>query len=87
MINPVKLGFTFGSLVAIMHIGWVAVVAAGLGQVLADFVFRIHFFTPNTEVEPFEIGRALVLIAVAFSAAFVVAALGGAIWNSFNRMR
>jgi|KBSMisStandDraft_5_1062788.scaffolds.fasta_scaffold285591_1 hypothetical protein len=87
MVNPIKLGFTFGSLAAILHIGWALVVAAGFGQTLVDFALRIHFFTPNTEVEPFEIGRALVLIAVTFSAAFIVAALGGAIWNSFNRMR
>jgi hypothetical protein len=85
MVNPVKLGFVFGSLVAIMHIGWVAVVAAGLGQALADFVFRIHFIAPIYQVQPFDLGHALVLVAVAFSGAFVMAALGGAIWNSFNR--
>jgi len=87
MINPVKLVFTFGSLAAIAHIGWALVVAAGFGQALVDFALRIHFFTPNTEVEPFELGRALVLIAVSFAGAFVMATLGGAIWNSFNRMR
>lgn len=87
MVNPIKLGFAFGSLVAILHIGWVLVVAANFGQTLVDFALRIHFFTPNTAVEPFELGRALVLIAVAFSAAFIVGTLGGAIWNSFNRMR
>jgi hypothetical protein len=85
MVNPVKLGFVFGSLVAIVHIGWVAMVAAGLGQVLADFVFRIHFIAPIYQVQPFDLGRALILVAVAFSGAFVMAALGGAIWNSFNR--
>jgi hypothetical protein len=85
MINPVKLGFTFGSLAAIMHIGWAFAVAVGWGQTLADFVFRIHFIAPIYQVVPFELGRALILIAVSFSGAFIMATLGGAIWNSFNR--
>jgi len=85
MINPIKLGFTIGSLAAILHIGWALVVAAGFGQTLVDFALRIHFFTPNTQVEPFELGRALVLIAVSFSGALIMATLGGAIWNAFNR--
>jgi hypothetical protein len=84
MVNPVKLGFVFGSLAAIVHLGWIIVVAAGWGQALADFVFQIHFIAPIYQVEAFNFGRACILLAVAFSGPFVLAALGGAIWNRFN---
>ena len=63
-LGPQKGGLVLGSLVGGWHLLWAIIVALGWGQSLVDFIFWVHFLRPVFVVEPFAIGRALVLIVV-----------------------
>jgi len=85
MVNPIKAGLAFGTFIALAHLGWSILVAAGGAQKLIDFIFWAHFITPLLQVEPFDLLRACVLIGVTFAVAFAAAAIGSVIWNLFHR--
>ena len=84
MTNPVRVGFVFGLLLALGHIGWSFLVAVGWAQKFIDFVFWIHFMQPVLLIEPFDIARACILVAVTFIVGFVVGTVAGVIWNALH---
>jgi hypothetical protein len=76
-----RLGLALGGLLAALHALWALLVALAWAQPLLDFIFWLHFVTPPYRVEPFEPGRAAVLIAVTGAAGFAGGAGFALIWN------
>jgi hypothetical protein len=63
-LRPHKSGLVLGSVVGGWHLAWAIIVAIGWGQPLIDLVFWMHFLRPVLVVEPFAIGRAIVLVLI-----------------------
>ena len=85
ILNPVRTGVAFGSLIGLWHLAWAALVAVGWAQPLLDFILWIHFVQMSVTVGPFDPGRALLLVVVTFVVGFVAATLFAVIWNRLHR--
>ena len=83
-VGPQKSGLVLGSLVGGWHFLWVIAVAVGWGQPLIDFIFWMHFLKPVFVVEPFAIGRAIVLILVTAAIGYFVGLVGAVLWNRLH---
>jgi hypothetical protein len=80
-----KTGLALGGAIAAWHMLWALLVAIGAAQVILDFVFWMHFIKPVYLVEPFEVGRAVVLI---FATGVIGLASGAGfalIWNALHK--
>ena len=73
-----------GSLVGGWHLVWAIIVAIGWGKPLIDFIFWIHFLKPVFVVEPFAIGRAIVLVLVTAAIGYFVGLVGALLWNRLH---
>jgi hypothetical protein len=80
-ISPRKAGFALAGVMAGWHLCWLVLVAAGLAQRLIDFVLWMHFIKPVYVVEPFDIVRALILLAVTATIGFVLGSAFACLWN------
>ena len=56
-------------------------VASGWAQPFLDFIFWLHFVTPPYRVEPFDLGRALALVALTGGLGFLGGAGFAIVWN------
>jgi hypothetical protein len=68
-----------------VHLCWALVVAAGWAQSVVNFILWMHFIKPIYLIEPFNIGTAVVLVAVTACTGFVMAFLFGMLWNHLHR--
>jgi hypothetical protein len=84
-INPNKAGLAVGALLGAWHLSWALLVALGLAQPLIDFIFWIHFIKPVYVIEPFEIARALILVAVTAGIGYIIGLLFALVWNRLHR--
>lgn len=80
-LHPIRTGFALGSVVGLWHLAWAGLVAVGWAKPLLDFVLWMHFLQFSVSVQPFDAGRAAVLVAVTFGAGFGLGALFAAVWN------
>lgn len=80
-IDANRLGIVGAVLMAGWHLIWLVLQAAGQGQRVMEFVFRIHGLESDVTVQPFDPGMALVLLAVTALTGYVVAGLAGLVWN------
>lgn len=85
MVNPVKLGLALAVLSTSFHALWAVLVAAGLAQGVADFILWVHFIRPAFMVDPFDIGRAGLLLAVTATVAFAIGCVFGWAWNLVHK--
>jgi hypothetical protein len=83
-INPNGAGLVLGALLGGWHLTWAALVAVGLAQPLIDFLFWIHFIKPVYVVEPFEIGRAVILVLITAAIGYVVGLAFALLWNRLH---
>ena len=84
-INPNKAGLAVGALFGAWHLTWAVLVALGLAQPLIDFLFWIHFIKPIYVIEPFEIARATLLIAVTAGIGYIIGLVFALVWNRLHR--
>jgi len=77
----IGLGFVFGA----WHLCWSILVALKLAQPVIDFVFWMHFIKPVYVIEPFDLTRAIILIAITSGVGFVFGSLFALIWNSLHK--
>ena len=70
-VNALNLGVAVGALVGFLHLAWALLVMAQFAQPVIDFVFWIHFVRPAFRVEPFDPGRAAILVVVTGFVGFV----------------
>ena len=80
-----KSGLVLGIVMGGYHLCWSALVAVGWAQPVIDFVFWMHFIKPILVIEPFGIGKAIVLLFVTAGLGFVIGAVFAAIWNMLHK--
>ena len=80
-VDAINVGFVFGALLALWHACWSALVALGWAQHVLNFVLWAHFISLPIRIEPFAIGRALILVGIAFGAGFVTGSILAIFWN------
>ena len=83
-LSPNKTGLALGSLLGGWHLAWAIVVAAGWGQTLIDFVLWMHFIKAVFVVDPFTIGRAVILILITAAIGYCIGFLGAVVWNRLH---
>ena len=83
-LGPQKSGLVLSALLGGWHLLWAIIVAAGLGQPLIDFIFWIHFVKPVYVVEPFSMGRAIVLVLVTGAIGYFIGLAGAVLWNRLH---
>lgn len=84
---PCRLGLAFAGLLALFHAGWAALVALGWAQPLIDWIFWLHFITPFYKIQPFEFGRAVMLVAFTGIVGYVMGWVLGWLWETFGKMK
>jgi hypothetical protein len=86
-VDANRLGMVGAALMAAWHAVWIVLRAAGLGQRVMDFVFRIHGLKSDVVLEPFDVGMAALLLVATAVTGYVVAAAAGLIWNCLGAVR
>jgi len=84
MLRPVSAAIGLALFLAVFHAVWAAMVALDWAQPFMDFIFRLHFITPPYTVEPFEMSRAALLVAVTGAIGFVAGLFFALIWNAVH---
>ena len=80
-ISKSRAGVVVGALIGLSHLMWSLLVAAGLAQLVIDWIFRLHFIQPPYTITAFNLGTAAILIVVTSAIGFVMGWLFAAIWN------
>jgi hypothetical protein len=80
-ISEHKAALVMATLLGGWHLVWSSLVALGLAQPLIDFAFWMHFIKPVYVIEPFNPGRAAILIAVTATVGYSVGYLFALLWN------
>lgn len=81
-LDPIRTGLALGVVIALMHAGWVALVASGFAKELIDFVLRIHFLQLEVAVAPFSIATASVLVGITFLVGLLIGIVLSLVWNA-----
>lgn len=84
-ISANRAGIALGAIMALWHISWSALVAAGWAQRVIDFVFWMHFIKPIYVIEPFNLSTAIVLAAITAAIGYVIGSVFGWVWNVLHR--
>jgi hypothetical protein len=80
-VDPNRLGIVTAVMLSAWHGAWMALVAAGVAQRVADFVYRLHGVKAEMVVEPFDAGGAALLLLVTAVLGYVAGASAAALWN------
>ncbi len=67
------------------HFVWVVCVMTSTAQAIVDFLFWAHFIKPIYLVEPFDFGRAIILLVLATMMGAIFGGSFAALWNRFHR--
>lgn len=85
MLNGKKVGLALGSFAAFLHVIWAILVALNWAEPLLDFVYRMHFLQNPFTFMPFDLGRSLLLIILAFIIGNIMGNLFSFFWNRVNK--
>ena len=80
-INSLKAAASVGSVAAIWHICWAALVALGWAQTVLDFILKLHFIQLNYTLAPFALGTATLLVVITFAGGAFFGLAFACIWN------
>jgi hypothetical protein len=83
-IDPIDAGLLFGLFFGVFHLMWIILVFTKYAQTVLDFIYWAHFIKPVFEVESFDAGRGLILLAVTASFGFILGYLLARILNSLS---
>jgi hypothetical protein len=80
-----KAGLGLAAVLGGFHLCWAFLVALGWAQPFIDFVFWMHFIKPIYTVEPFEVARAGMLVAMTAGMGFLMGSAFALVWNALRR--
>ncbi len=83
-MNAWRTGSVLGLVLGGWHLCWSILVTLGWAQPVVNFVFWMHFIKPIYVIQPFEIGRAVILILVTAAVGFVFGFVFALIWNGLH---
>lgn len=78
-------GLALGVFLAVVHLGWLVLVAVGLAKPLMDLVLMLHHLSFSYSVLPFSLGAAVGLLAFVFVAGYVFGWVFAACWNKMRK--
>jgi hypothetical protein len=84
-LNSMKVGIGAAAVTGGFHFCWAILVAAGWAQPVIDFIFWAHFIKPIYVIEPFELIRAVILIALTAGIGFLIGVAFAAVWNVLHK--
>jgi hypothetical protein len=67
-----RTGLMFGLLMAVVHLAWSILVVTGVAKVCFDWILSMHFVSLNYVMLEFNYLHALILLAVALAAGYVI---------------
>jgi hypothetical protein len=82
-----KVALVLAAVTGGFHLCWAVLVALGWAQPIIDFIFWAHFIKPIYLIEPFEIGRAVILLVLTSAVGFAIGAAFALIWNALHKER
>jgi hypothetical protein len=85
MLNGKKLGLTLGSFAAFIHLVWSVLVGLGWAQPFMDFARKMHSMSNPTTILPFDLGRSILLIVIAFIMGNIMGNIFAYFWNKFHK--
>lgn len=74
-----------GTFAALMHAVWSLMVMVGLAEPYLNWVLGLHFLDNPYTVEPFDIGRALMLIGFTFVVGYAIGWVFAMLWNKLHK--
>lgn len=80
-VDPNRLGIVSAVMLTGWHAIWLALVATGQAQRVADFVLRMHSMKSEVVVGPFDPGLAALLLAATAVLGYAGGAVAAALWN------
>jgi hypothetical protein len=83
-INPLKVGFAFGFLLAVWHACWALLVAMGWAQPVLDFILWAHFLKLTVQVQPFDTHQASLLVGATAILGFLMGVIIALAWNALH---
>jgi hypothetical protein len=86
-VNNGKAGLAVALVLGGFHFGWALLVAAGWAQPVIDFIFWVHFIKPVYSIEPFELIRAAMLVAMTAGVGFAIGIAFALVWNAMHKAR
>lgn len=84
-LNILRTATGVGVFLGAVHAAWAAAVAAGWGQPLLDWIFRLHFIDPPYRILPFDLMTAVSLIGMTFVIGAVLGLAFAAVWNGISK--
>ncbi len=79
-----RAGLVLGVMIGGFHAVWAGLVAAGWGQALLDFIFRLHFIDSPYRVTAFDLPTAATLVAVTFALGILTGSILALAWNTIT---
>jgi len=83
-VHPHRAALIVAILLGGWHLMWSILVAVGWAQPLIDFIFWIHFIRPVYVIERFNLGIALLLIAVTAGIGYAIGWSFAVLWNKLK---
>jgi hypothetical protein len=79
------VGLVFAFLLGGCHLVWSLLVAAGLGQLLYDFILWAHMIHLAVKIGPFDLTASITLIVVTTILGYAIGYIASLVWNRMHR--
>ena len=84
-LSVARVGLVVATVLGALHLCWSILVALRWAQPVIDFVFWMHFMKPIIVIEPFESGKAVILVGITAGLGFLMGAAFALAWNILHR--
>lgn len=84
-ISSNKVGIVLGAMLALFHALWALMVLVGVAKPFMDWILGLHFLNFTYSVNPFSLGRALLLIIVTGIFGYIFGFVIAWIWNIVHK--
>ncbi len=84
-LDTKRTGLALGSFVAIVHVVWAILLAIGLAKPLLDFILSVHHIQVSFSIEPFSLGKAVLLVVVTFVVGYIFGWVFATGWNKCKK--